>query len=217
MPLCENGKVERYYPLFDVTSRTGTSDKGIFSFMKFTVSQLEQFERILEEKGYRKYVCKKDPGRRVHDYSSVCVNESWHWYKSVEKVREEDEDGDLRTKYNVLLYIAFWNYTKYPETVQQGLWVAGTQVVVKVCDEAYCNTFEFPFYHDKEENNLFFDYDPEAEGEWYTERKVTDEELERLISNLEILAIECSAFYRKEVQWIVNSNLRNDNRTTKRN
>lgn len=37
MPLCENGKVEQYYPLFDVSSRTGASDKGIFIFMNALV------------------------------------------------------------------------------------------------------------------------------------------------------------------------------------
>lgn len=178
--------------------------------MKLTRSQLKQLERILEKKGYRKYVCKNDYERIYHDYSSVCVNESWHWYKSIEKVREEDEYGEMKIKYNVILYIAFWDYTRYPETVQQGIWIAGTQIVVKVWDGGYCSDFEFPFYHDKDENNLFFDYDPDADGEWFKERQVTDDEIERLISNLEILAIECSAFYRKDVQWMINRNLRDD-------
>lgn len=178
--------------------------------MKLTKNQLERLERILEEKGYRKYICKNNYETRTHDYSSVCNNESWHWYKSVEKVREEDEYGEMNTKYNAILYIAFWDYTRYPKEVRQVIWVAGAQVVVKVCDEEYCNSFEFPFYHDQKENNLFYDYDPEAVGEWYKEREVTDDEIERLINNLEILAIECSAFYRKEAQWIIYKNLRDD-------
>lgn len=182
--------------------------------MKFTKSQLEQFERILKEEGYRKYVCKNDYERRNHDYSSVCSNESWHWYKSIEKVREKDEYGEMRTKYSVILYIAFWDYTKYPKEIQQNIWVAGTQVVIKVCDEAYCHSFEFPFYQDKEENNLFFDYDSEAEGEWYKEREVSDMEIKRLIADLENLAIKCSAFYRKEVQFITDRNLRDDSKPT---
>ena len=182
--------------------------------MKLTKKQLKQFERILEEKGYRKYVCKNDYECRIHDYSSVCQNEAWHWYKSIEKVREEDEDGDARTKYNVLLYIAFWDYTKYQKEVQKGIWVAGTQIVVSVWDGGYCSDFEFPFYHDKDGNNLFFDYDPNAEEEWYKERKVTDMEIERLISNLEILAMECSAFYRREAQFIIDKNLRDDSQPT---
>lgn len=176
--------------------------------MKFTGKQLEQFEKILEEKGYRKYICKNDCESRTHDYSSICQNESWHWYKSIEKIRGENEDGDTKTKYNVLLYIAFWDYTKYPKEVQQNIWVAGTQVVVKVWDGGYCSDFEFPFYQDKYKNNLFFDYDPDAEGEWYKERIVTNEEIERLITNLENLAIKCSAFYREEVQFIIDKNLR---------
>ena len=182
--------------------------------MKFTESQLGQFERILEERGYRKYVCKNNTEQRIHDYSSVCSNESWHWYKSIEKVREEDEYGEMKTKYAVLLYIAFWDYTKYPEEVQQNIWVAGTQVVVKVCDEAYCNSFEFPFYHDKEENNLFFDYDPEAEGEWYKERKVTDYEIKTLLNHLEVLAMECSDFFKKKAKGYLYKNMRDDSQTT---
>lgn len=181
--------------------------------MKLTKPQLERLERMLEEKGYRKYVCKNN-SPSGYDYSSVCHNEAWHWWKTIEKIKEEDEYGDMRTKHSVILYIAFWDYTRYPKEVQQNIWVAGTQVVVKVCDEAYCNTFEFPFYHEKEENNLFFDYDPEAEGEWYKERQVTDKEIERLITNLETLAMECSAFYRKEAQWIIKANLRNDSQPT---
>lgn len=35
--MCENGQFERYYPLFDVSSRTGTSDKGIFISMNALV------------------------------------------------------------------------------------------------------------------------------------------------------------------------------------
>lgn len=120
----------------------------------------------------------------------------------------------MRTKHHVILYIAFWDYTKFPKEIQQNIWVAGTQVVVKVCDEAYCNSFDFPFFHDKEDNNLFFDYDPEAKGEWYKERNVTDTEIKTLLNHLEILAMECSDFFKKKAKGYLDKNFRDDIKAT---
>lgn len=48
--MCEIGKVERYYPIFDTTSRTGVSEIGIFSFMNalvITPTRLNEIKHIL--------------------------------------------------------------------------------------------------------------------------------------------------------------------------
>lgn len=177
--------------------------------MRLNEQQLGQVERLLESQGFRKCVCRTETEK--HDGRCVCTNESWHWYKTIEREWAEDKYGDIYTTYSTVLYIAFWDfreYLKYDSNVVFEDLIAGTQVLVRIISEKYNGgNFEFPWAGEETDNNIFqtpnpaftFNSDNEESNEpYYIQLTPTDEQVLAFLKKLEELGHECSSFYREK-------------------
>lgn len=167
--------------------------------MKMTEAQLILLEKILEERGYKKYIPNDLNG---YDVSRICKNESFYWYKTLEKVREEDEDGDYRTTFGAVLYIPVWDHYQYLEP-HETTSRYGAEVVVQILDNKFYSQFFFPFVQEKD-NSLFHQFIPKDEfnGKWVS-KIVTEKDINALVDTLEELTKECGEFYKSKCMKLI--------------
>lgn len=159
-----------------------------------TEAHLLMLEKVLEKRGYHKYIPNNCNGT---DLRRVCTNESFHWYKTIKKVREENEDGELRTTFAVILYIPVWDHYQYvnPDDLLSRY---GASIVVHACDYPYYSEFRFPFVQE-DDHSFFFEFLPEKnKGERYIPKIISQEEINKLIDSWEELANESGNFYQEK-------------------
>ena len=171
--------------------------------MKMTEAHLLLLETVLTKRGYHKYVPNDSNGT---DLSRICTNESFYWYKTLEKVREEDEDGDMRTTFAVILYIPVWDHYQYvnPSDLISRY---GASIEVQVCEHPHYSRFSFPFVQE-DYPSFFFEFHPEEiDNKKYVPKIVSEEEINKLIDSFEELSSECGKFYKEKCQSLINKDL----------
>lgn len=149
--------------------------------MNLTDKQNKLFEQVLTERGYKKYT----PSRA--SLSHVCTNEKWHWYQTLQRERVEDNYGEMKTIFSVILYIAVWDYTDLIRSgqVHPMRKPYGTQIVVRILDKDVYSDFEFPFF--------------------WSDRdlKATKRQMNEAIDTLETLASQCTDFYKSKCSELI--------------
>lgn len=172
--------------------------------MRLTPEQLVQIENILKERGYHKQIMNNSKGYDMHH---VFQNETFHWYKTIERVREEDEYGDLVTKQAVILYLAFWDHNLYSNVYIHPFNI-GSQALVEIIDSQYYVRFSFPWINE-DGNSIFSDISIENNGnlDWRI-RNATDKEMNHLIDTLEQLSLASGVFYKQQCTSLLYKNLR---------
>lgn len=168
--------------------------------MKMTQPHYLSLEKELKKRGYSKYT---PNDRNGSDLRRVCTNESFHWYKTLEKVREEDEDGEMHTTFAVILYIPVWDHYQYvnPSDLISRF---GASVNVQVCEYPHYSQFDFPFIQENDPS-FFFEFHPEnSEKKKYIPKIIYEEDINKLIDSFEELALECGKFYKGKCMGLIN-------------
>lgn len=174
--------------------------------MKMTEAHLLLLETVLIKRGYHKYVPNDCNGT---DLSRVCTNESFYWYKTLERVREEDEDCDIRTSFAVILNIPVWDHYQYvnPSDLISRY---GATIEVQVCDHGCHSQFSFPFVQE-DYPSFFFEFHPEnSDNKKYVPKIIFEEDINKLIDSFEELSLECGKFYKEKCKCLINKKFDNE-------
>lgn len=158
--------------------------------MKLTKQQLNRLENILKERGY-------------HRDNVSQHNEDFSYYKTVEKIK--DNDGE--TDYALIVNIPFWDFSKF-EKFEPKNFPIGFAGYITIVDNTRGTDFHYHYLEDDSES-IFENFNPNlSDHQWYTERTPSDEEINALIDNLEDIAKDSSEFYQNKLKNKLFKNLR---------
>lgn len=152
--------------------------------MKMTKQQLEQFEEVLIERGYK--------------YSSS-VKSNFEWFNNI--IKEED--------FKLCVVFHFFDIALYENNPLNNFPFNFTAEIV-INDNTIPTYMNLPFFGHAAGNELFSDFNrnAEKEGEWYTVRNASKEEINDYIAAIEETAYKFKAFYDEHLKEMVFKNFR---------
>lgn len=171
--------------------------------MKLTEAHLILLERELEKRGYKKYVPNDCNGT---DLRRVCSNESFHWYKTLKRVRKEDKEGEMQTAFAIILYIPVWDHYQY-ENPSDLMSRYGSSIEIQILDNSHYSQFSFPFVQENYPS-FFFEFHPENRGsQKYVPKIKSEEEINKLIDTFEQLSLVSGTFYLEKCKDLIDKDL----------
>lgn len=159
--------------------------------MKMTKEQFDQFEEVLRERKYKK-----------GNYPYKC---DFEWFNNI--IKEYNEDTDK--SFALCVVFRFWDFSKYDNFSPKDFLIS-FDVEIIINDNTIPTSLQNSFFGHAAGNELFsnFNRNAEKEGEWYTVRNASKEEINDYIAAIEETAYKFKTFYDEHLKEVVFKNFR---------